>query len=268
MQLEDIRISSDNLVMAAPKYSGNGKDGSRHSVRARSAETDLLSRNRVKLTAIEGEIIQLNGTRIDLTATRGTYEQEAGVLELHEQIDVRSTDGMTANLTAATIFTKENRIVSNEPVTALMPTGSVRARAMELKTKQRNATFTGDVAVRMVPQQKPATATETAAADEAAKAVGKPKKDKVAANALGPSFSSGEPVDVTSDRLIVDDATHLASSATTSLRARAPPRWPHRSSTPPMPAARRYPANRRRKPRPSRHRRKAALRPPMPRPRD
>ena len=208
VQLENIRISSDNLVMAAPKYSGNGKDGSRHTVRARSAETDLLARNRVKLTAIEGEIIQLNGTRIDLTATRGTFEQEAGVLELHEQIDVRSTDGMTANLTSATIFTKENRIVSNEPVTALMPTGSVRARAMELKTKQRHATFTGDVAVRMVPQQKPAT--ETAAAAETAKGVDKPKKDKASANALGPSFSSGEPVDVTSDRLTVDDATHLA----------------------------------------------------------
>ncbi len=210
VELESIHISSDNLVMAAPKYSGSGKDGSRHSVRARSAETDLLTRNRVKLTAIEGEIIQLNGTRIDLTAKRGTFEQEAGVLELHEQIDVRSSDGMTANLTAATIFTKENRIVSNEPVTALMPTGSVRARAMELKTKQRNATFTGDVAVRMVPQQKPATATETAEAVDATKGVGKPKKDKASANALGPSFNSGEPVDVTSDRLVVDDATHLA----------------------------------------------------------
>ncbi len=159
VQLEDIRISSDNLIMAAPKYSGTGKDGSRHAVRARSAETDLLTRNRVKLTAIEGELLQLSGTRIDLAATRGTFEQESGVLELFEQIDVRSTDGMTAKLTSATVFTKENRIVTNEPVTADMPTGSVRARAMELKTKQRQATFTGDVAVRMIPQQqqKPAT---------------------------------------------------------------------------------------------------------------
>ena len=210
VQLEDIRISSDNLLMASPKYSGNGKDGSRHSVRARSAETDLLSRNRVKLTAIEGEIIQLNGTRIDLTATRGTFEQEAGVLELFEQIDVHSSDGMTAKLTSATVYTKESRIVSNEPMTAQMPSGSVRARAMELMTKQRQATFTGDVAVRMIPQQpqKPAT---SATAAEAAKGVGKPKKDKgSAAAALGPSFNSSEPLDVTSDRLFVDDAKHLA----------------------------------------------------------
>jgi lipopolysaccharide transport protein LptA len=212
VQLEDIRISSDNLIMAAPKYSGNGKDGSRHAVRARTAETDLLTRNRVKLTAIEGELLQVSGTRIDLTATRGTYEQEAGVLELFEQIDVRSTDGMTAKLTSATVFTKENRIVTNEPITADMPTGSVRARTMELKTKQRQATFTGDVAVRMVPQkqEKPATTTEPAADPTKGTAATKPKRDKATANALGPSFSSGEPVDVTSDRLTVDDATHLA----------------------------------------------------------
>jgi lipopolysaccharide transport protein LptA len=204
VQLEDIRVSSDNLLMAAPKYSGTGKDGSRHAVRARSAETDLLTRNRVKLVAIEGEIIQLSGTRIDLTAAHGTFEQETGVLELHEQIDVRSTDGMTAKLTSATVFTKENRIVSNEPVTAEMPSGSLRARTMELKTKQRQATFTGDVAVRMIPQQQQKPAAETA------KGAGKPKKDKASSSALGPSFNSGEPLDVTSEVLTVDDAMHLA----------------------------------------------------------
>lgn len=215
VKLDDIRVSSDNLVMANPNYAGYGKDGSRHAVRARAAETDLLTQKRVKLTAIEGEIIQLSGTRIDLTATRGTFEQDTGVLELHEAIDVRSTDGMTAKLTSATVFTKENRIVSNEPVTADMPSGSLRARTMELMTKERRANFTGDVAVRMVPPKPQAAATPTATATPAAapgteKSAGAPKKDKASATALGPSFNSGEPVDVTSERLAVDDAKHLA----------------------------------------------------------
>ena len=53
----------------------------------------------------------------------------------------------------------------------------------------------GDVAVRMTPPPTDSTA---------------PKKEKPAATALGPSFSSGEPVDVTSDRLVVDDGKHTA----------------------------------------------------------
>jgi LPS export ABC transporter protein LptC len=194
--LETVRISNDHLMMANPKYAGAGKDGSRHAVRARSAETDLLSQKLVKLTTIEGELLQLSGTRIDLTATRGTYDQETGVLELHEQIDVKSNDGMTAKLTAATVYTKENRIVSNEPVTATSTSGSIRAKTMEMATQRRVATFTGDVAVRMTPPPPAAGAA--------------PKKERPASTALGPSFSSNEPVDITSDKLTVDDDKRTA----------------------------------------------------------
>jgi lipopolysaccharide transport protein LptA len=194
--LEDVRISNDHLMMANPKYAGAGKDGSRHAVRARSAETDLISQKIIKLTAIEGELTQLSGTKIDLTAIRGTYDQETGVLELHEQIDVRSTDGMTAKLTAATVLTKENRIISNEPITATTASGSIRARTMEMETQRRLATFTGDVAVRMTPP----AATDPAPSE----------KEKPSTTALGPSFSSNEPVDITSDRLIVDDEKRTA----------------------------------------------------------
>ena len=208
IQLEEIRISNDHLLMASPTYAGYGKDGSRHNVRAKSAETDLLSQKRVKLTAIEGDIVQASGTTIELKAVRGTFEQDSGILELHERIDVRSSDGMTAKLTAATVYTKESRIVSNEPVTADMPTGNIRAQRMELETKERRAAFIGDVAVRMTPQQPPAkaeTAPETATTSGA-----RTKKDKASSTALGPSFSSSEPVDITSERLDVDDGKRLA----------------------------------------------------------
>lgn len=196
--LESVQISNDHLVMANPKYAGAGKDGSRHAVRARSAETDVLSQKQVKLTTIEGELMQLSGTKIDLAATRGTFDQESGVLELFEQIDVKSTDGMTAKLTSATVFTKENRIISNEPITANTATGSIRARTMEMATKRRLATFTGDVAVRMTPPAPPANA------------VPKKEKEKPASTALGPSFASNEPIDITSDRLTVDDEKRTA----------------------------------------------------------
>lgn len=196
--LENIHVSNDHLMMANPKYAGAGKDGSRHAVRARSAVTDLVLQKLVKLTAIEGEIVQLNGTRIDLTATRGTYNQETGVLELLEQIDVESSDGMTAKLTSATVLTKENRIITNEPITATSTSGTIRARSMEMAIKRRLATFTGDVAVRMTPPQPPANAAP------------KKEKEKSASTALGPSFSSNEPVDITSDRLTVDDEKRTA----------------------------------------------------------
>jgi lipopolysaccharide export system protein LptA len=106
---------------------------------------------------------------------------------------------MTAKLTAATVNTKENRIVSNEPITATTASGNITARSMEMQTKRRLATFVGDVAVHMTP---PAPAADAPPKKE--------KKDKSATTTLGPTFSSNEPIDITSDRLVVDDEKRTA----------------------------------------------------------
>lgn len=196
-----VRIDPTNLTMQAPRYNGFAKDGSQYKVRAESAVTDLKMSGPVRLNVIDGDLVQPTGVLTHLKAKWGTYDQKADVLELFEKIDVLGSTGMKARLTRATVYTKESRIVSREPIWAETTTGTIRARSMDANTKTHQAAFRDDVEVTLKPNP-------AAKKDEGAETAA--KSEKRAAPLAGLQMSSGLPVVVTSARLDVDDAQHTA----------------------------------------------------------
>jgi lipopolysaccharide export system protein LptA len=194
-----ITVDPTNLTMADPRYSGFGKDGSEYRVHAKSAVTDLAMAAPIRLEVIDGEIRQPNGVVTRLSADRGTYDQKKDLLELYDRIDVDATNGMKARLTRATVFAKESRVVSPEPVLAETETGMVRANSMVLDTKARKAEFRDAVEVTLRANAGPASlkAGEVTAA-------------RRGENVLGIDPGSREPLLVTADRLDVDDTVKSA----------------------------------------------------------
>ena len=184
-------FSSDNMSMANPRYEGFSKDGGKFVVTAKSANQDLRDRNApVQLTTIGGKLLQPDNTVTDLKATRGSFDNKNSQLELFDGIEINSQNGMRARLTRATILTKDHKIISREPVMVEMPAGSVSARQMEIDQKSRQVAFLDGVAARLKPERKPGVATAMASQ----KGFG----------------SSDAPVDVTSERLDVDDTAKTA----------------------------------------------------------
>jgi lipopolysaccharide transport protein LptA len=194
-----MRIDSKNLTMENPKYDGFGKDGTRYQVRAKTAVTDLKMSGPIRLNDIDGDLVQQTGVVTKLAANWGTFDQKKNVLELYEQINIDGSTGMKARLSRATVHTKDNRVVSTEPVVADMPTGSVRAKTMDLDAKSRRVTFKDAVEVRM----KPNPAAKSNPEAQAAKAKSSPLP--------GLAVNSNVPVDVFSDRLDVDDNAKIAA---------------------------------------------------------
>ena len=192
-----MRIDSENLTMENPKYDGFGKDGTRYQLRAVTAVTDLKMSGPIRLNVITGDLVQQTGTVTKIQANWGTFDQKKNELELYEKIDIDGSNGMKARLTRATVYTKENRIVTQEPVTADMPTGSVRARTMSLDSKARRVTFKDDVEVHLKPNPAPANPEAQAA--------------RAKTSALpGLALNTGAPVDIRSDALEVDDNARSA----------------------------------------------------------
>ena len=146
-----MRIDSEHLTMENPKYDGFGKDGTRYQLRAKTAVTDIKMSGPIRLTEIDGDLVQQTGAVTRLKANWGLYDQKKSELELYERIDVDGTSGMTARLTRATVYAKESRVVSLEPVVAELPSGSVRARTMTLNSKLRQASFKDAVEVQLRP---------------------------------------------------------------------------------------------------------------------
>jgi LPS export ABC transporter protein LptC/lipopolysaccharide transport protein LptA len=184
-------FNTENLAMENPRYEGFSKDGGRFVVTAKTAKQDLRDRNApVQLTGVDGNFVQPDQTVTNLKAKLGSFDSKQNQLELYDGIEVVSQSGMRASLTRATVLTKEHKIVSREPVMVEMQTGTVSGRQMQIDQKTRQIAFTDGVAARVKPERR---ATGAAAA-------GSPR-----------GFGSGDdPVDITSDRLDVDDAAKLA----------------------------------------------------------
>jgi lipopolysaccharide transport protein LptA/LPS export ABC transporter protein LptC len=196
-QISIPRIIPEELAMANPHYEGFGKDGSSYVLDSKTAQQDLTTPTQIKLNEITGTLLQADKTKTVLTATRGDFNSKSSVLELYEKIDVVSESGMKAQLTRATLNTKDNTMVTQEPVAVEFSGGSVRANSMTLRHKAREVAFVDSVVARMVPQ-KPASTNAAVAA--------------VAAATRGPQMfeASDAPLDITSSRLDIKDTVKTA----------------------------------------------------------
>ena len=194
LELGPVAFSSDVLTMHNPRYEGYGKDGTRFAIAARTAEQDIQREGPIRLTTIEGTIVQPNKTTTTLLATRGAFDSDANELELLDAIELQSSDGMSARLSRAKVFMKESKIVSNEPVTVEMPTGTLTGNSMVLLQKSRELTFMDGVTARLKPQSRPDNAAQTDQPHSMASLIG----------------SSDAPVNVTAPTLTVNDEQKTA----------------------------------------------------------
>jgi lipopolysaccharide transport protein LptA len=207
-----VELSTEYLTMNAPRYEGYGADGSHFVVNARSAVQDLSPNAPIKLFDIDGKIAQANSTTTNMTATRGSYDSKADQFELWEKIDIRSSDGMTARLTRATVLTKENKIISDEPVEVEMPAGTLRGNTMVLLQKERQVTFDRGVVALLRPQARDDKAQKPQAKDGKSQSP-QVKEDKARASppSGGRLIGAGDaPVEVTAPSVRIDDNRKIA----------------------------------------------------------
>lgn len=204
-------LTDQNLTMSNPEYQGFNKDGSRFVVRAKTAAQDVRQQNApIALTGIEARSLDLNGAVTVAASPRGLYDRGAAVLELFDRVTVRAETGMVVTMTRATINQREGTVTSPEPVLVEMPTGWVHGNALTLDQKAKRVAFTAGVTALLQPT--PADDIGRQAAASAGLPL-KPSPDASVAPGLpGPSLLSASraPVEVTSDRLDIDDEQRLA----------------------------------------------------------
>jgi LPS export ABC transporter protein LptC len=195
LQLPSLELSTENLTMSNPKYEGFNKDGSKFTVTAKTAVQDVRQQGPIHLNVIDGRMVQANNSVVTLTAPRGLFDNAANRLELFDDIKVRGSDGMRADLTQATIYTKDNRITSTQPVAIDMAAGQIRANEMDLMQGAKEVTFSNGVMTRLKPEARPIGAP-----------VAQPK-GTAAPRLIG---TADGPVDITSQTLHVDDIKKTA----------------------------------------------------------
>ncbi len=186
LQAKTIEFTAEDLKMKGVSYSGATKDGGHYDVRAREAQVDLAQTGPIKLEHIEGDLTQPTGVVTRLKSRRGAMDNKKGEMDLLDGVEIDATNGLKARMKSAKVFQKENRVIATEGVIADTLTGRIQAQTMDLETKIRKGTFTGNVAVRM---------TQDPNAPKAAVGMGKDAR---------------APLDVQSQKLDIDDTAKYA----------------------------------------------------------
>ncbi|MBA2125618.1 LPS export ABC transporter periplasmic protein LptC [Hyphomicrobium methylovorum] len=187
------QIVADNLKMKNPHYEGFNADGGRYWVKAETAQQDLKSLTLVHLEGITGDLLDAKKQKTHLVAARGIFDNKASTLELQDSIRVTGDGGLNATLTHAMIQTKEGIITSDQPSTIAMGAGTILSNQLTIRQKTKEYTFVDNVRAHMKTKAPVAAAAEDPSAPKAMP-FGKP----------------GEPVDVSANRLDVDDTKKTA----------------------------------------------------------
>lgn len=184
------QIIAENLKMKNPHYEGFQSDGGRYWVKAETAQQDLKSLNLVHLDHITGDLLDVKKQKTHLVAARGLFDNKANILELYDSIHVTGDGGLNATLTHAKVRTKEGLITSDQPSTILMGAGQITSNLLTIHQKTKQYTFVDNVKTHIKPKESATSSTDQA-------------------NGL-PFGKPGEPVDVASNRLDVDDNKKVA----------------------------------------------------------
>lgn len=194
------QITTQDLTMKNPRYSGFTQDGGRYEVTAKTARQDFSVKNRIELGDINGTLTDVRDVKTILKAEGGVFATDTGVLELNGPIQVAATNGMAADLTQATIETKAGRIASSQPVRVQMNDNRIDAQTLEIFQKEKRAIFRGDVVSTLHPPAKTEQSSQQVAPAQ------DPSQD------IGQLMApDGGPVTVTSRTLLVDDAVGQAN---------------------------------------------------------
>ncbi len=189
------RITAQDLTMQNPSYEGTTNEGGTYRVTAARARQDFSNTNIIELEEISGNLIDQKKSQTRLTATRGTFDHKKSILELKDKIAIVSDDGMTADLTSATVKTREGLITSTEPVQVGFPAGTVQSQKLTIRQKTKQVAFIDQVVAKLRPAARDTASAAASAAPQSA----------------APLFSASDaPVDITAARLDIDDSKKIA----------------------------------------------------------
>ncbi len=204
-RIGSIDLLSTKPTMRNPTYTGfNKKDGTEYTVRADKAVTDLDETKPIDLFGITATVKQTNGTSIVMTAKEGQFERNNHKLDLSKKIVIRTSDGMAAGLTEATIYTRKGLIRSPKPVAVRFSAGTLRGDTMILRQKKRQVDFRGNVVANLQPAKQSGHAGKPAA---------RRSPRPTGTGLAGLTGQSSDPVKVRAPRLRIDDTVKTARFA-------------------------------------------------------
>lgn len=149
-----IEVIDGKLRMVNPTLKGVDKKKGSYVVSADYADQDVKNPKLVKLHAIKAELTTEQKGWSRMQAVRGLFNTERERLVMQEDIRLTTSSGITGKLTNASLDMKNQTLRSHQPVAFDLPSGTVRANALTLRSADNTLLFRGKVRVHIKKEAK------------------------------------------------------------------------------------------------------------------
>lgn len=129
----DLAKLESGLRITEPRFSGQNAAGDTYNFGAEVLSPDSLSPTHIVATGLSGEIQYVSGQTAYLSASVANYDIEEEVLDLSGEILIELSDGTVATAKAMVADLETGQIISDGPITASSPMGSISAGSFRLE---------------------------------------------------------------------------------------------------------------------------------------
>ena len=149
----NVVVSGTKITMQSPHMAGFTPDRRPYEVTARTAIQDVTNPNFIELETLKAKVEMEDKSTVLMDARRGYFKNREQLLDLHEDILLRSPS-YEARLTEATVDMGKGTVISDKPVNVKMIDGVLDAQRLEITGKGELMIFHGGVTMHLNPADK------------------------------------------------------------------------------------------------------------------
>jgi lipopolysaccharide export system protein LptC len=156
----NVVVSGTKITMQSPHMAGFTPDRRPYEVTARTAAQDVTNPNFIELETLKAKVEMEDKSIVLMDARRGYFKNREQVLDLHEDVILKSTS-YVARLSEATVDMAKGTVVSDKPVNVQMADGTLDAQRLEITGRGELMIFYGGVTMHLKPVDQSAQPAAT-----------------------------------------------------------------------------------------------------------
>jgi lipopolysaccharide export system protein LptC len=147
--VQSIDIASGGLRMMHPRMKGIHDKLGTYDIRADSGLQHVQEPGVMTFDKIDADIVSPQGQKTTLTAPSGIFQSKLEELTFDNGAIIGGESGIAGKLKTATVYMKENRLISKDPVTLSLHGHVITADSVQVWNSESRAIFTGNVKVHL-----------------------------------------------------------------------------------------------------------------------
>jgi lipopolysaccharide export system protein LptC len=167
VDIGNINVSGTKITMQSPHMAGFTPDRRPYELRAATAIQDVTDPDHVELQSLKAKVTMVDESVVDMDARRGTFSSKDQILDVYDDIFLKSSTGYEARLTQARVDIAKGNVTSDQPVAVKLLNGTLDGKRMVITENGALLRFDGGVTMNLIMGNADA-APPAAPADKAA----------------------------------------------------------------------------------------------------